>query len=282
MRRSTSTPRASLIASAMSWLVTEPKRRPSSPAWLRDRQDGLGELLGELAGLRRSGLRLRALGGGGELLRPRRARALRRRLGELARDQVVAQVALGDVDDGALASPSVLDVLEQDGLGHQSRSRSRSRSRPPAADAARSRGLGGVRAASASSRARLTARGDLALVTAAGAGDAARADLAALGDEPAQRRRRPCSRRARSCPCRTGRACAGHCRARPSWCPACGTSAVVRRCFATGFLEVRCYGVETRAEAAARGALSMTKTPRSSAHSRLRDGRCRTAARASS
>ena len=44
-------------------------------------------------------------------------RALGGRLGELARDQVVAQVALGDLDDGPLG-PQVVDVLEQDGLGH--------------------------------------------------------------------------------------------------------------------------------------------------------------------
>ena len=72
---------------------------------LLDREDRLGEQLGVLlrARLRASLLRRArrprcALRGGVE-------RALRRRLGELARDQVVAQVARGDVDDGA-RSPS--------------------------------------------------------------------------------------------------------------------------------------------------------------------------------
>src|SRR3954469_303840 len=45
-------------------------------------------------------------------------RALRRRLGQLARDQEVAQVALRDIDDRA-ALTDALDVLEQDGLGHR-------------------------------------------------------------------------------------------------------------------------------------------------------------------
>jgi hypothetical protein len=57
-----------------------------------------------------------------------RDRALGRRLGELARAQEVAQVALGDVDHGPLGADA-LDVLEEDRLRHRySRSRSRSRS----------------------------------------------------------------------------------------------------------------------------------------------------------
>src|SRR5690606_27889093 len=56
-------------------------------------------------------------------------RALRRRLGELAGDQVVAQVALGHLHDGA-ALADALDVLQQDGLGHRQRSSRRPRPRP--------------------------------------------------------------------------------------------------------------------------------------------------------
>ena len=81
----------------MSCVVTEPNRRPSSPACWEivrtvrlsssafscERVDRL--LLGRALGL---GLALGGLDG-----------ALRRGLGELARDQEVAQVALRDVDD---------------------------------------------------------------------------------------------------------------------------------------------------------------------------------------
>ena len=82
---------------------------------MRDRQHRAAELRGGFLGgggrvSERALLDLAALLGRGD-------RALGRRGGELARDQVVAQVALGDVDDGALL-PDVLDVPEQDGLRH--------------------------------------------------------------------------------------------------------------------------------------------------------------------
>src|SRR3954447_7488743 len=78
---------------------------------LADGQDGAVELLGVLLSARdqvaRSALLgLDALAGGLD-------RALGRRSGELARDQEVAEVALRDVDHGALLA-DVLDVLEQD------------------------------------------------------------------------------------------------------------------------------------------------------------------------
>src|SRR5918997_282594 len=75
LRRSIGMPRASWMASTMSCDVTEPKRRPSSPAW--------------------------------------------RGLGDLARDQVVAQVALRDVDDRP-AGAELLVVLEEDRVRHVS------------------------------------------------------------------------------------------------------------------------------------------------------------------
>ncbi len=81
-----------------------------------DRDHGLGEQAGRLGFafdaefLRPFGLLAAALG----LLEGTRGR----RLGELAGDQVVAQVAGGDVDRLA-AFAEGLDVLEQDGLGHQ-------------------------------------------------------------------------------------------------------------------------------------------------------------------
>ena len=59
----------------------------------------------------------RALGGL-LALADRLDRALGGRLGELARDQVVAQVALRDVDDVALLAER-LDVLEEDRLRHR-------------------------------------------------------------------------------------------------------------------------------------------------------------------
>ena len=95
-----SRPRASLMASAMSCEVTEPNRRPSSPAWWAIVSTVLlssAAFSSRLGG----GVGDRALGGDGAAL-GRLDRAARRRLGELARDQEVAQVALGDVDDGAL------------------------------------------------------------------------------------------------------------------------------------------------------------------------------------
>ena len=115
LRRSMRMPRASRIASTMSCDVTEPNRRPSSPAWCVIVSTVLlsssalsrafvvasaSALLGGLLAALRGGDR--ALGGG---------------LGQLARDQVVAQVALGDVDDRAALAQRLV-VLEQDRLGH--------------------------------------------------------------------------------------------------------------------------------------------------------------------
>ena len=120
LRLSSFRPRASLIAVAMSWAVTEPNRRPSAPAcW------------GIVSTVRLS--RLTFSSAFSIALRAARSAAswrwriastapLRRRLGELARHQVVAQVALGDVDDVALLAER-LDVLEEDRLGHPSSGR---------------------------------------------------------------------------------------------------------------------------------------------------------------
>src|SRR5262249_15661270 len=87
-------------------------------------------------------------------------RRLGRGLGQLARHQVVAQVAGRDVDNRSAFAERV-DVLQQDRLWHRSvapgrqPSRSRSRSpRPPRPCSAPSTTYG----SSASSRARLTAR----------------------------------------------------------------------------------------------------------------------------
>ena len=85
----------------MSCEVTEPKRRPSSPAWWAIVSGGLRE---------RALARLLALGRG-------RDRALGGGLRDLARDQVVAQVALGDVDDRP-AGAELLMVLQEDRLRH--------------------------------------------------------------------------------------------------------------------------------------------------------------------
>ena len=129
LRRSMRMPRASRMASTMSCDVTEPNRRPSSPAWCGDGEDGLVEQLGVVARLR-GRLRERLLGGllaalgGGD-------RALGGGLGQLARDQVVAQVALRDVDDRAALAQRLV-VLEQDRLGHGGSS-ARGRGRDPVA-----------------------------------------------------------------------------------------------------------------------------------------------------
>ena len=112
-----------------------------------DREHGLVELLGALLG---------ALGGlGGRAVEGllvalgRGDRALGRRLGELARDQVVAQVALGDVDDRA----ALRRRSPRPGGGWPGASRATGRGR-----AARSSRLSAPTYGSrASSRARLTA-----------------------------------------------------------------------------------------------------------------------------
>jgi len=93
---------------------------------LRDREDRLGQQRGVLLGaggrlllgaLGRLHVRLRRLQGAG-----------RGRLRELARDEVVAQVALGDVDDRA-ALAELVHVLEEDRLGHARVSGGRGRGR---------------------------------------------------------------------------------------------------------------------------------------------------------
>ena len=111
MRRS----RASRIASTISLAPTEPNSLPPVVGPLVDRQHGLGEQRGRLLfalGPRRRSLFRRSLA----LLRLlERARRGGRR--QLARDQVVAQVARRDVDRFAALSEA-LDVLEQDRLRH--------------------------------------------------------------------------------------------------------------------------------------------------------------------
>jgi hypothetical protein len=90
------------------------EQAPVVAGLLADREDGLVEQLGALGGAGDGLLRCALLGGRAALGRVDGAPG--RRLGGLARDQVVAQVALGDVDDGALLAER-LDVLEQDRLG---------------------------------------------------------------------------------------------------------------------------------------------------------------------
>src|SRR5829696_4578148 len=145
-----------------------------------DREHGLVEQLrAHLGALRRlgggavQGL-LVALGG--------RDGALRGRLGQLARDQVVAEIALGDVDHGA-ALAHVLDVLEEDGLRHRGLPVAVAIAVPAALVAAVGPDVGQQGQLAGA----LDRRGDLVLVPAARARDAARADLATVGDELPQR-----------------------------------------------------------------------------------------------
>ena len=85
---------------------------------VRDREHGLVEQLRALLGL---GLRVGDRAVGGLLAAPGGLdRALGGRLGQLARDQEVAQVALRDVDDLA-ALAELLHVLEKNRLGHRRR-----------------------------------------------------------------------------------------------------------------------------------------------------------------
>ena len=160
-------PRASWIASAMSCVVTEPNRRPSSPAcWVIVSTVLLSSSALLLAARPTASLRGALLGRGAALGGVEGA--LGRRLGELARDQVVAQVALGDVDDGPLLAER-LDVLEQDRLGHRaSGPRDRGRGRRGRRARGAPRGLGDVGQQRELARA-LDGGGDLALVAAAGA-----------------------------------------------------------------------------------------------------------------
>ena len=112
MRRS----RASRIASTISLAPTEPNSLPSVARPLVDRQHGLGEQRGRL--LFALGPRLLGLFGGRLASLRLLQRTGRGRRGQLAGDEVVAQVAGRDVDRFA-ALPEALDVLEEDGLRHQ-------------------------------------------------------------------------------------------------------------------------------------------------------------------
>src|SRR5215210_4932109 len=154
---------------------------------VRDREHRLVEQRRALLGLG-GGVGLGALGGDGAAL-GRGDRSARRGLGQLARDQVVAEITLRDVDDGALGA-EVLVVGEEDGLGH----RGLALAVAVAVVAPRTAALVAVLAVVADVRQErdlacaLDRRGDLVLVPAAGARDAARADLAAVRDELAERR----------------------------------------------------------------------------------------------
>src|SRR5258708_31909227 len=110
-------------------------------------------------------------------------RTLRGGLGELARDQVVAQVALGDVDHLALLA-ELLDVFEKDRFRHRGE---RLVPVPAAPRTVVTTALVHVRQQRELARA-LHGLRDLHLVAAARAGDPPRADLALLGAELAQRR----------------------------------------------------------------------------------------------
>src|SRR4051794_26718809 len=158
--------------------------RAEQPAVLarlvRDREDGAVQQLGALARLGR-GVGDRAVGGLAAAL-GRGDRALGGGLGQLARDQEVAQVALRDVDDRT-ALAELLHILEEDRLGHRQRlpvTVTVAVAVAPAAalvtglavvaDVRQQRELAGP----------LHRRGDLVLVPPARPGDAARADLAAV------------------------------------------------------------------------------------------------------
>src|SRR4051794_27643002 len=123
-----------------------------------DREHRLGEQRGVLLGLL-SEVAHRLLGGFLATLRLGN-RAAGRRLGELARDEEVPQVAGRDVDDVALLTKGV-DVLSQDCLRH---------------------GLLGDVREQAELAGALDGAGELALMAAAAAGHASGADLALLGE----------------------------------------------------------------------------------------------------
>src|SRR6478735_251856 len=123
---------------------------------VRDRQDRAAQ---QRRGLLRGGQRR----GGGLLdrllaLRGRGDGALGRRLRQLARDQVVAQVALGDVDHGAPLTERLV-VLQKDGLRHGAATYRSRPPRPPRPPRSPSSGPlpSPTYGRSASSRARLTA-----------------------------------------------------------------------------------------------------------------------------
>src|SRR4051812_38257079 len=151
---------------------------------VRDRQHGAVQRLG---GLARGGRRLGegalggllALGRGGD-------GALGRRRRDLARDQVVAQVALRDVDDRP-AGAELLVVLQEDRFRHlRYLAVAIAAAATTAAFALVAAGaLADVREQRELTRA-LDRRRDLVLMPAARARDPARPDLAAVGDELAQ------------------------------------------------------------------------------------------------
>jgi hypothetical protein len=91
------------------------EQAPVLAGLLGDREDGAVEEVGVLLGADDRLLLGARLGLGPPL--GGLDRAARGGLGELARDQVVAQVALGDVDDRPLLADA-LDVLEEDRLRH--------------------------------------------------------------------------------------------------------------------------------------------------------------------
>ena len=214
-------PRASRIAVAMSCAVTEPNSRPSAPAcWgivstVRFSRLTFSWAFSIASRAARSAASWR--------WRDRFDRAPRGRLGELARNQVVAQVALRDVDHRCPARRAARRPCRSIASGIATRL--------PVAVAVAAVAPGAVVAAALVhvGQQRQLARAldgarDLDLVAPARARDPPRADLALLGDELAQRRRRPCSRPARPCRGSAGMACAGRCRGRPSCragAPAC-------------------------------------------------------------
>ena len=152
---------------------------------VRDREHGLAQQRGLLLGLRlRLGRRaLRRLDAALRLGDRRRRRGLR----ELARDEVVAQVARRDVDHGAALSERAR-LLGAGSPGPRDRL-----------------AVGHVREQAQLAGA-LDGACELRLVAAAGAGDARRADLALVADRAPERTRGPCSRRCRPSPGRTGTA----------------------------------------------------------------------------
>ena len=185
LRLSILMPRRLRIASAMSWVVTEPNRRPSSPAcWLIVSTVLLSSSAYSCGALDRRRARPA----------PRPPAALGRLDGALGRRLRRACAGSGSCAGSPWRRrrrcPS-RRASRRPGAGwpraSSSGPRGRGRAAAPAAPARSSR-ASATYGSSASSRARLTRGRDLALVAAARAGDAPRADLAALGDEAAQRR----------------------------------------------------------------------------------------------
>ena len=134
-----------------------PNRRPSSPAWWAIVSTVLLSS-SALSSARRgasAAARERSSGSGA---RPPRSAPLRRRLGQLARDQVSCAGSPSRRRRRCHAGARVLDVLEEDGLRHRGLPVAvrRGRDRGPGHGPAR-RGFGPTYGSRASSRARLTA-----------------------------------------------------------------------------------------------------------------------------